>query len=85
MVAEEGQKIRAKNSLPSPIQRGWEMTGHTLTDGTHAGRRNDAGSDGMLPGETKRGLGMAHHYRTTGRENQNVTTRRQLSASPGGT
>ena len=59
--------------------------GHTLTDGTHAGQQNDAESDGTPPGETKHGLGMAHHYRTTRRENQSVTTRRQLSASPGGT
>ena len=59
--------------------------GHTLTDGTHAGQRNDAGSDRMPPSEAKRDLGMAHHYRTTGHENRSVTTRRQLSASPGGT
>ena len=76
MAAEEGQKIRAKNSPPSPIQCGWETMGHTLTDGTHAGRQNAAGSDRTPPGETKCGLGVAHHYRTTGHKNQNVTTRR---------
>ena len=85
MAAKEGKKIRAKNYLLSPIQCGWETTGHTLIDGTHAGRRNDAGSDGTPPSETKHGLGMAHHYRTTRRENQSVTTHRQLSASLGGT
>ena len=85
MTAKEEQKIRVKNSLPSPIQRGWETIGHTLTDGTHAGRRNDTGSDGTPSGETKRGLGMAHHYHTTGHENRNIATRRQLSAPPGGT
>ena len=59
--------------------------GHTLNDGTHVDRWNDAGSDGMPPGETKRGLGMAHHYRMAGRKNQNVTTRMQLFAPLGGT
>ena len=59
--------------------------GRTLTDGTHAGRWNDTGSNGMPPGEMKRGLGMAHHYRTTGRENRSVTTRGRLPASPGQT
>ena len=61
------------------------MIGHTLTDGMHVGRRNDVGSDGTPPGEMKRGLGMAHHYHTIGHENQSITTRRQLSAPPGGT
>ena len=66
MVAKEGQKIRAKTSLPFPIQCGWETMGRTLTDGTHTDRQNDAWSDGMTPGQTGRGLGMAHHYRTPG-------------------
>ena len=77
--------IRAQNSPPSPIQYGWETMGHTLTEGTRTDRRNDAGSDGTPPGETKRGLGMAYQYRTTERKNQNVTICRQLSASLGGT
>ena len=77
--------IGAKNTLPSPIQCGWETMGHTLTDGTHAERWNDAWSDETPPGEARCGLGMAHHYRTTGRKNRSVTTRRQLSASPGRT
>ena len=66
MIAEEGQKIRAKNSLPSPIQCGWKMMGHTLTDGTHTDRQNDAWSDETARGKTRHGLGMAHHYRTPG-------------------
>ena len=85
MTAKEEQKIRAQNSPPSPIQYGWEMMGHVLTEGTRTDRRNDAGSDETPSGETKRGLGMAHHYCTTGHENRNITIRRQLSTPPGGT
>ena len=66
MIAEEGQKIRAKNYLPSPIQCGWETMGRTVTDGTHTNRWNDAWSDGMMPGKTGCVLAMAHHYRTPG-------------------
>ena len=40
MTAEEGQRIRVKNSLPSPIQCGWETMGRSLTDGTHPAGRN---------------------------------------------
>ena len=82
---KRGKRSRAKNSPPSPIQCGWETMGHVLTEGTRTDRRNDAGSDGTPPGETKRGLGMAHHYCMTGHKNQNITTCRQLSSSPGGT
>ena len=70
MAAKEGQKIRAKKLSPSPIQCGWETTGHALIEGAHTDQRNDTGSDRMPPGETKRGLGMAHHYRTTGRKTE---------------
>ena len=59
--------------------------GTALTEGTRTDQQNNTGSDGTPPGEMKHGLGMAHHYRTTGHKNQSVTTRRQLSASPGGT
>ena len=38
MTAKEGQKIRAKDSLPSCIQCGWETMGRTLTDGTPPGQ-----------------------------------------------
>ena len=65
-MAKEGQRIRARNSLPSPIQCGWETMGHTLTDGTHTDRQNDAWSDRTQPSKTGCGLGMAHHYRTPG-------------------
>jgi len=85
VTAKEEQKIRVKNSLPSPIQRGWETIGHTLTDGTHADRRNAAWSGKTPPSEMRCGLCMAHHYRMTECENRSVTTCRQLSSSPGGT
>jgi len=85
VIAKEEQKIRVKNSLPSPIQRGWETIGHTLTDGTHADRRNAAWSGKTLPSEMRCGLCMAHHYHMTECENRSVTTCRQLSSSPGGT
>ena len=78
MVAKEGQRIRAKNSLPSPIQCGWETVGCALTDGTHTDRRNGAWSDETWP---RYGPPLPH----AGREKQSATMCRQPSTFPGRT
>ena len=46
----KGKTTGAKNSLPSPIQCGWDTMGRALTDGTHPARWNGAWLDGTWPG-----------------------------------
>ena len=41
--SRRGPKNQSKILSPSPIQCGWETTGHALTEGTRTDRWNDAG------------------------------------------
>ena len=74
----KGERIGAKNPLPSPIQCGWDTMGRALTDGMHPAQRNGAWSDGTWPAY---GPPLPH----AGHKKQGATSRRRPSAFLGGT